>query len=98
MKRTNWRNPDFVFSTWENSEFGVRPGSGAARVVGQAAVRRRIRRLDPAHLQRPGRQNRQPGLGLEAERQVLPVLLPADDGPRVAGDLAAQQGGVTQER
>lgn len=84
--------------TWEHSELGVRPRPGAARVVGQAAIRGRVRWLDAADLQRARRQHRQAGVGVKGLRQVLSVLLPADDRRRVARDLAAQQGGVAKVR
>lgn len=82
--------------TWEHPQLGVRSGPGTARVVSQTAVRGRVRRLDAADLQRAGRQRCQAGVGVKGQREVLPVLLPPDDGSWVARDLTAQQGSVTE--
>ncbi len=84
--------------TWEHSELGICPRPGAAGVVSQTAVRGGIRWLDAADLQRAGWQYRQAGVKVKDQWQVLPVLLPADDGRRVARDLTAQQGGVPKVR
>lgn len=106
MCATQWINKPSMFlqyitvrtATWEHSELGVRPCPGAARVIGQTAVRGRVRRLDAADLQQARRQCCQAGLRVQGQWEVLPVFLPADHRRRVARDLTAQQGSVTKVR
>lgn len=84
--------------TWEHPQLRVRPCPGTARVVSQTAVCGRVRWLDAADLQRAGWQRCQAGVRVKGQREVLPVLLPPDDGSWVARDLTAQQGSVTKIR
>ncbi len=72
-----------------DAQVGVCAGTGTAGVLRQTAVRGRIRRLDPADLQRSRGQDDHSAVGVKGQRQVLPVLLPAHHGHGLARHLTA---------
>lgn len=88
----------FWLVTWEHSELGICPRPGAARVIGQTAVHGWVWWLNAADLEWAGWQHRQTGVRVKGHGEVFPVLLPADDGYWLTGDLAAQQGSVAKVR
>lgn len=97
LKEMTWLTACWCYSvTWEHPQLRVRSCPGTARVVSQTAVCGWVRWLDAADLQRAGWQCCQAGVRVKGQREVLPVLLPPDDGSWVAWDLTAQQGSVTK--